>query len=246
MVDGAQNEDIATVANKLAAANGFTTGYLQANVSYGEFQIEDAKLYLNAVSSLGESLTAALDGLDNLLETFPAGGAVRVKLETTLGDIVLEMYEDAAPITVVNFLAYVDSGFYDETWFHRIISGFVIQGGLWYVDPETPTTIQRKTPGQAIVNESSNGLSNVRGSVAMARTSDPHSATSQYYINVGDNSAGLDYSDGNQGYAVYAYVVSGMDVVDNIASIATGSVQGVGNDFPAVEMKVISAKRVPN
>lgn len=137
-----------------------------------------------------------------------------VILETTLGDITLELDADAAPETVDNFLTYVDDGFYDDLIFHRVISGFMIQGGGF--DDE----MSQKTPRDPIQNESDNGLSNDRGTIAMARTPDPHSATSQFFINVEDN-ANLNHRGSQWGYAVFGQVVDGMDVVDAIVSSET-------------------------
>ena len=136
----------------------------------------------------------------------------RVKLETTLGDIVLELDPDKAPISVENFLTYVSEGFYDGTIFHRVMPGFMIQGGGF------DENVDKKTAGlhPAIKNESKNGLSNARGTIAMARTGDPHSATNQFFINVVDNQR-LDASARQPwGYAVFGKVVEGLDVVDKI------------------------------
>ena len=166
--------------------------------------------------------------------------APKVQIETTQGTITLELYEDKAPETVKNFLSYVDDGYYDGTVFHRIISGFMIQGGGFTAD------IARK-PGtrDPIKNEADNGLKNLRGTVAMARTSDPDSATAQFFINHVDN-AFLDHTGKNRrgwGYCVFGKVVDGMDVVDKIADTPTG----VRNNMPNVPMTtvaIISAKRV--
>jgi peptidyl-prolyl cis-trans isomerase A (cyclophilin A) len=139
----------------------------------------------------------------------------RVVMQTTQGDITLELDADKAPTTVANFLEYVDSGFYDGTVFHRVIERFMIQGGGFDTD------YQRKPTGEPISNEADNGLKNSRGTIAMARTSDPHSATAQFFINVSDNTF-LDYpgQDG-WGYAVFGRVVDGMDAVDSIATQPT-------------------------
>ncbi len=139
----------------------------------------------------------------------------RVVLETNFGDIVVELFPDDAPITVDNFLGYVNSGFYDGLLFHRVIEGFMIQGGGYYLEDYI---IYYRSTGEPIISESYNGLSNVRGTIAMARGGDPNSATSQFYINHADNLF-LDRencSDG-VGYCVFGRVVSGMDVVDSIA-----------------------------
>src|SRR6516225_12147773 len=140
-----------------------------------------------------------------------------VALQTSLGAITLELYPDKAPATVQNFLAYVAEGFYDNTIFHRVIPGFMIQGGGF-----EPGMKQKKTKA-AIQNESSNGLMNKRGTIAMARTSDPNSATAQFFINVKDN-AFLDQptSKDGYGYAVFGKVIEGMDVVDKIKVVPTG------------------------
>lgn len=142
----------------------------------------------------------------------------RVTLDTTKGKIVIELYPDKAPKTVDNFLKYVKEGHYDGTVFHRVIAGFMIQGGGYEASgTERPT----RPP---IENESNNGLQNARGTIAMARTGDPHSATSQFYISVVNNRS-LDYSSAPQrwGYAVFGKVVEGMDVVDAIAGVKTGA-----------------------
>lgn len=152
-----------------------------------------------------------------------AAEAPRVKLETSMGDIVLELDAVKAPITVENFLKYAEDGFYDGTIFHRVISNFMIQGG----GHTTPT--QQKTEGlrPAIKNEASNGLKNVAGTVAMARTSDPNSATSQFFINVKDN-PNLDFGGPmGAGYCVFGKVVEGMDVVNKIKAVeVTANAQG--------------------
>jgi cyclophilin family peptidyl-prolyl cis-trans isomerase len=138
-----------------------------------------------------------------------------VKLETSMGDIVIELDRQTAPITVRNFLGYVESGFYDGTIFHRVMPGFMIQGGGL-----TKQMVEKKTR-KPIISEAKNGLSNMRGTIAMARTSDPDSATSQFFINHRDN-AFLDYIDDNKaGYAVFGKVIKGMDVVDAIAAVKT-------------------------
>jgi peptidyl-prolyl cis-trans isomerase A (cyclophilin A) len=144
----------------------------------------------------------------------------QVGILTSLGSIVVELDPAAAPITVNNFLSYVKSGFYSNTLFHRVMSGFVIQAGGY-------TTGMLKKEGQKdpIVLESNNGLSNLRGTVAMARTNVPDSATSEFFINHVDNLF-LNYSTTSAGYAVFGKVVQGMDVVDDIAANATGMLNG--------------------
>ena len=150
----------------------------------------------------------------------------RVKLETSHGDIVLELNTEKAPKTVENFVQYVKEGHYDGILFHRVIEGFMIQGGGY-----DERMGERKTRSP-IENESRNGLKNSRGSIAMARTSAPHSASSQFFINHRDN-ANLDYpSFDGWGYAVFGQVVEGMDTVDSIASTKTGAVRPFSSDAP--------------
>ena len=155
-----------------------------------------------------------------------AAQATQVKVDTNMGAFVIELNAKAAPKTVENFLAYVKSGFYKNTLFHRVIPNFMIQGGGFVMGMEEKDT---RAP---IALESRNGLSNVRGTIAMARTNDPNSATSQFFINVRDNRF-LDANqaqDGN-GYAVFGKVVSGMSTVDAIARVKTHSV-GYYDDVP--------------
>ena len=161
--------------------------------------------------------------------------APRVLLATSLGDITIQLDAEKAPKTVANFLDYVKSGHYDGTVFHRVIGGFMIQGGGF-----TPDMVQKPTKAP-IALESRNGLKNERGTVAMARTSVPDSATSQFFINVVDN-AMLDQANARdgQGYAVFGRVVTGMDVVDKIRAVETTSVGGHQN-VPAKPVLIRSA-----
>lgn len=156
----------------------------------------------------------------------PANGAepTQVKVETSAGEFVVQLDADRAPLTVANFLQYVNQGFYDGTIFHRVVNGFVIQGGGFTPD----MTLKPARPG--LVNESGNGLINKRGSVAMARTADPHSADSQFYVNLADNLA-LDPKPTRWGYAVFGEVVQGLEVVDEIGHRVTGSKAGM-QDVP--------------
>ncbi len=141
--------------------------------------------------------------------------STRIKIETSKGDIVVELDEKAAPITTTNFLSYIEAGFFDGTIFHRVISGFMIQGGGMTAD------MGQKQTKPPIVNEANNGLKNDRGTIAMARTNDPDSATAQFFINHKDNDF-LNYSGPrNPGYAVFGKTVDGMDVVDAIAEVKT-------------------------
>lgn len=138
-----------------------------------------------------------------------------VRLETTAGDITVKLYPDKSPVTVANFLAYVDSGHYDGTIFHRVIGNFMVQGGGFTED------LVEKPTGDPIVNESSNKLHNIRGTLAMARTNDPDSATAQFFINQRSNLR-LDWSPGKAGYTVFGEVIDGMSAVDFIATAETG------------------------
>ena len=161
-----------------------------------------------------------------------------VKLETNKGDIIIELDRQAAPITTTNFLQYAGEGFYDGMIFHRVIQGFMIQGGGF------TTKMEKKKTHDPIVNEAMNGLSNVRGTIAMARTGDPNSATCQFFINHVDNTP-LDYAkDQNPGYAVFGKVIEGMDVVDAIAAVKTTARNGM-DDVPVEPVIIKSATIVP-
>jgi peptidyl-prolyl cis-trans isomerase A (cyclophilin A) len=170
----------------------------------------------------------------NLMAAEPAK-AQHVLITTTNGDIEIELDPVKAPISTKNFLAYVDSGFYTNTIFHRVIPGFMVQGGGF-----TAQMSQKETKAP-IKNEASNGLHNVRGTLSMARTNDPNSATSQFFINVADN-AFLDPGR-DAGYAVFAKVVKGMDVVDVIVNSQTTTKQGMQN-VPIDPVVIKSAKRI--
>lgn len=151
--------------------------------------------------------------------------AVLVKLTTTDGEVFLELDPGKAPKSVANFVQYVKDGHYDGTIFHRVIPGFMAQGGGFTAD------LEEKPTREPIQNESKNGLSNARGTIAMARTRDPHSATAQWYINLVDNPR-LDGSEHHWGYAVFGKVVRGMDVIDSIAAIPTGPAGPFRSDVP--------------
>ena len=166
---------------------------------------------------------------------------VSVKIVTNMGAITVELDAAKAPKTVENFLSYVKSGFYNDTIFHRVIPGFMIQGGGF-----TPDFRQKPTKAP-IANEANNGLSNRRGTIAMARTSDPNSATAQFFINVADNKF-LDYSGPSMrgaGYAVFGHVTSGMDVVDKIVSTPTGAAGPFPQDVPKKTVLIESIKVLP-
>lgn len=166
-----------------------------------------------------------------------AGEKVKVLMKTNLGDIVLELDGDKAPKTVDNFVAYVKDGFYDGTIFHRVIPDFMIQGGGFTAEME------RKQTRAPIPNEADNGLKNDRGTIAMARTSDPHSATAQFFINLKDNDF-LNFRSKDVrgwGYAVFGRVVQGMDVVDKIAAQPT---QSLSNGMRNVPVKAVVIEKV--
>jgi peptidyl-prolyl cis-trans isomerase A (cyclophilin A)/peptidyl-prolyl cis-trans isomerase B (cyclophilin B) len=168
-----------------------------------------------------------------------AQAPAKVLLKTSLGDITLELYADKAPKSVENYLTYVKLGFYDGTVFHRVIANFMIQGGGF-----TPDLRQKKTRAP-VVNESKNGLSNLRGTLAMARTADPNSATAQFFINTVDNPR-LDYAgDANPGYCVFGKVVSGLDVVDKIRAVQTGAQGPFPSDVPTTPVLIEKATLLP-
>ncbi len=160
-----------------------------------------------------------------------------IKMETSHGTITIEMDADKAPITVENFKKYIEDKFYDNTIFHRVISNFMIQGGGF-----SPGMVQKQTL-DTIENEADNGLGNDRGTIAMARTNDPHSASAQFFINLKDN-AFLNHSGKNSqgwGYCVFARVTDGMDVADKIAAVATSSSGGHG-DVPVEDIVILKVE----
>jgi len=159
-----------------------------------------------------------------------------VVLDTSLGQITVELFSEQAPVTVKNFLDYVDEKFFDGTIFHRVISGFVLQGG------GMTETMEEKPTRSAIQNEADNSLRNERGTLSMARTNEIHSATSQFFINLADN-AFLDHSGDNFGYAVFGKVTDGMDVVDKIADVPTGN-HGPHQDVPVEAVVIQTIRRV--
>jgi cyclophilin family peptidyl-prolyl cis-trans isomerase len=155
----------------------------------------------------------------------------RVRFQTTVGDFVIELDSVRAPLTTANFLNYVREGFYDNTLIHRVIPNFVVQGGGYRTD------YSEKPVHGPIPNESGNGLSNVRGSVGMARGDSPHSATSQFYVNLNDN-AGLNPLPSRWGYAVFGKVVEGMTVIDHIAHVGTGMRGPFPSDAPLEQILI--------
>ncbi len=192
--------------------------------------VATATLWLSA----GILATQADDHLDN----------PRVLMKTTDGEITIELFADKSPITVENFLSYVDAGHYDGTVFHRVIPNFMIQGGGF------TAALEEKETGDPIVNESINKLHNTRGTLAMARTSDPDSATAQFFINQRSNLR-LDWAGGKDGYTVFGEVVDGMQVVDIIALSDTSSARAlttqgptVFQDVPVKPVVIISVSRI--
>ena len=163
----------------------------------------------------------------------------QVVMQTSQGAIVLELYPDKAPLTVKNFISYMDNGFYTATIFHRVIPGFMIQGGGFSKDMTKKQTLA------PVKNEADNGLGNDRGTIAMARTRDPHSATAQFFINTVDNTF-LNFKSrtvSGWGYTVFGKVVKGMTVVDAIAKVKTG-VQGRFRDVPRTPVEILTIRKI--
>ncbi len=186
------------------------------------------KIMITLALTLASSLALAADKV-------PAHP--HILIETTMGDIKLELEGKLAPITVGHILKLVDSGFYDGLIFHRVIPGFMAQAGGY-----TPG-LENKEDDASIPNESGNGMSNVRGTIAMARTNDPHSANTQFFINVADN-VRLDPGTNRWGYAVFGYVIEGMEVVDEIVSVRTGPQGKLRSDVPVVPIVIKKMSRV--
>jgi len=181
-----------------------------------------------------ESKPAELD-LENLPDS------PRVVIKTSEGDITLELDNLKAPISTKNFLQYVKDGHYDGTIFHRVMPGFMIQGGGYTKELYENARTRPKTTRDPIKNEASNGLSNMRGTVAMARLPQPHTATTQFFINVVDNSRSLDYPRNNGGYAVFGKVVAGMEVVE---AIRNGPTKALGNhaNLPEKAVEILTVE----
>jgi peptidyl-prolyl cis-trans isomerase A (cyclophilin A) len=220
------------VADETSASSGSSSTSVQTSATTSS----DDSTGTSAAEDTGT--TASADEEDDSSDegSTTSSDALVVTLETTLGDIVIALDEVAAPITTANFVAYVQSGFYDgsdglgATVFHRVIPGFMIQGG------GLTESLSGKTTMAPIMNESGNGLSNVRGTIAMARTQDPDSATAQFFINVDDNL----FLDDPPGYAVFGEVVEGMDVVDDIVAVETAPM-GAHQDAPVDPIIIVSA-----
>ena len=175
----------------------------------------------------------------SLLLCLSAFAGIKVKMETNKGDIIIELDDVKAPITVKNFLKYTDKGFYNGLVFHRVIPGFMIQGGGFTPD------MNQKTNDMPIKNEATNGLKNDIGTISMARTSNPNSATSQFFINVSNNSS-LDHKSTSQsgfGYAVFGKVIKGMTVVNKIKAVQTGTKKGF-SDVPKDDIIIKNVSRI--
>ena len=168
-----------------------------------------------------------------------AAYAPQVQVFTSMGNFTIELNPERAPLTVANFLAYVDAGHYTNTLFHRAVANFVIQGGGFNTD-YSPKPAPNKVP-----NESGNGLSNVRGTVGLARTSEPHAGNAQFYVNLNDNAA-LDPNASRWGYAVFGRVTAGMEVVDRIGNVATGAHGVLKEETPLKPVIILKIERVPN
>jgi peptidyl-prolyl cis-trans isomerase B (cyclophilin B) len=193
-------------------------------MSFNKFINSRAAAFLSAVSLVLASIGVA---------TANSGDKIMVEMHTSKGLITLELDAEKAPVTVANFIEYVNSGHFDGTIFHRVIPGFVIQGG------GMESGMKEKPTQAPIENEADNGLKNVTGSICMARTNDPHSATSQFFINLKDNQF-LDHTEKSPqgwGYAVFGQVTDGMDVVEAIAAVQTGNA-GSHQDVPAEDIVV--------
>jgi peptidyl-prolyl cis-trans isomerase B (cyclophilin B) len=182
-------------------------------------------------------VAAALLGILSVVTVAAKKDNPVVVIDTSLGKIKVELNEEKAPVTVKNFLAYVDAKFYDGTLFHRVIPRFMIQGGGF--EPG----LKEKTTKDPIKNEAANGLSNERGTIAMARTPDPDSATAQFFINVADNKRSLDKTDDNPGYAVFGKVIEGMDVADKIVAVDSKT-SGMHDHVPLEDVVINSIRRV--
>ena len=194
------------------------------SISFNKFINSRTATFLSAVSLLLASIGVA---------TANSGDKVMVEMHTSKGLITLELDAEKAPVTVANFIEYVKSGHFDGTIFHRVIPGFVIQGG------GLESGMKEKPTQAPIENEADNGLKNVTGSICMARTNDPHSATSQFFINLKDNQF-LDHTEKSPqgwGYAVFGQVTDGMDVVEAIAAVQTGNA-GFHQDVPVEDIVV--------
>jgi cyclophilin family peptidyl-prolyl cis-trans isomerase len=224
---GATLKPLSGRANMIWTISNFCDSRISENSIFtNDRGMEMRKRFLH-FAAIAAVVMCAFTGVVFLSDCRAEENTVEVTLRTTMGDIVLELNKEKAPKTVANFLQYLDEGFYDGTIFHRVVKDFVIQGGGF------DKNLNQKPTRPPIVNEAGNGLSNVAYTIAMARTNDPNSATSQFYINLRDNSASLDQNlPLNPGYAVFGRVVGGKDVVDAISKVNTVSV-GYHEHVPA-------------
>jgi cyclophilin family peptidyl-prolyl cis-trans isomerase len=168
-----------------------------------------------------------------------AAPSPQVLVVTSMGNFTIELNAERAPLTVANFLNYLDQGHYTNTIVHRVVANFVVQMGGFDTDYK-PRTAATRVP-----NESGNGLSNVRGTVGLARTQDPHGGNAQFYVNIADNAA-LDPNQTRWGYAVFGKVVSGMEIVDRISNVATGAHGIMKEEVPVKQIVVLRIERVPS
>jgi cyclophilin family peptidyl-prolyl cis-trans isomerase len=197
-------------------------------------------LSLALLSVIGlQPSSAAEKAADAKAPVKPAAPAYspQVQVSTSMGNFTIELNPERAPLTVANFLAYVDAGHYTNTLIHRAVANFVIQGGGFNVD-YTPKPAPLK-----VVNESGNGLSNVRGTVGLARTQDPHGGNAQFFVNLADNAA-LDPNATRWGYAVFGRVIDGMDVVERIGNVATGAHGPLKEETPVKPVVILKIERV--
>jgi peptidyl-prolyl cis-trans isomerase A (cyclophilin A) len=195
-------------------------------------------LMLGLLAAVSQGAASAAAAPDSKTPAKPAVASPQVQVFTSLGNFTIELNAERAPLTVANFLAYVDKGHYTNTLVHRAVANFVIQGGGFSTD-YTP-----KPAPVTVVNESGNGLSNIRGSVGLARTSEPHGGNAQFYVNLNDNAA-LDPQQTRWGYAVFGRVISGMEVVDRIGNVATGSHGILKEETPLQPVIIQKIERVP-
>ncbi len=195
-------------------------------------------LLLALVSGLILHAAAHADEAAAMQASSPAAPAPKVRVVTSLGNFVIELNSERAPLTTANFLKYVDEGQYAGTLFHRVIANFVIQGGGY-----TPDYRLKPAP-RKVVNEAGNGLPNQRGAVGLARAGDPHGGDCQFYVNLADNGA-LDPNSSRWGYAVFGRVVEGMEVVDRIGNSATGARGPFKEDAPAKPVVIERIERLP-
>lgn len=251
--------NVLTLVGSLSDGNGWTSASLSFEWTSGGQAVGSNSSYTVRTQDVGRAIDVFVSFIDDAgyLETFSPAAvtgrlasapklvfdpsltvavAPQVRVQTTLGDVVMELQPARAPASVSNLLAYVEDGFYDGTLFHRVASGFVVQGGGYTAGP-----VYKEPTYASIPLESANGLSNVRGSVAMARTGQPDSATSQFYVNLVDNSGSLDAA-GIQppGYAVFGTVVAGMPVIDAMARVSVAAAGGLTN-VPTTDILITSA-----